>query len=367
MSEIGNICRSFSADLQTSGRSSKSVDGLSVEIDKALAGDRGPGADAITTTLEQNGVETASLTSPQLRMFEKFGGLVDLINQSGAVTIGEVGGLAEGKVSVTAVDGLKTDDGTPLAGFAGEGGIKLDASLENDPAALGRTASEEVFETAYQSVFGEHSKGDFGAQAVAELFGETGSMTKEEKAALMQENDSVTLSTGETGEADRKSDAKAFVSNYRDNGPASAIFESTENQIRSGLVTEGSDDNAVKFDKFFHDTSIVEYSNGAIRNEDYYAGRLAAEILLGAPIKNVLTSNEDNTGGFADFLAWGLKQVLLAMTGEEIGQAALDDFSAASKSVLRRRVANRPSDKRWLKGWLNRCDSYRVLLRERRG
>jgi hypothetical protein len=56
---------------------------------------------------------------------------------------------------------------------------------------------------------------------------------------------------------------------------------------------------------------------------------------------------------------WGLKQVLLAMSGVEEGQAALDAFANAAKSVLKRRIRNVPADEIRTQGWLARCDSYR--------
>jgi hypothetical protein len=56
---------------------------------------------------------------------------------------------------------------------------------------------------------------------------------------------------------------------------------------------------------------------------------------------------------------WGLKQVLLTMSGAGEGQAALDAFADAAKSVLARRIRNVPADKIRMQGWFVRCDSYR--------
>ncbi len=56
---------------------------------------------------------------------------------------------------------------------------------------------------------------------------------------------------------------------------------------------------------------------------------------------------------------WGLKQVLEEMHGE---LPASDDFAAAARRVLERRVHNAPAERReerWLPGWLRRVDSYR--------
>jgi hypothetical protein len=56
---------------------------------------------------------------------------------------------------------------------------------------------------------------------------------------------------------------------------------------------------------------------------------------------------------------WGLKQVLMLMTGAAEGQSALDEFSNAAKQVLERRIRNNPADAIREKGWLARCDTYR--------
>lgn len=59
---------------------------------------------------------------------------------------------------------------------------------------------------------------------------------------------------------------------------------------------------------------------------------------------------------------WGLLQVLEEMRGTPQGQAATAEFARAAAVVLKRRVANAPAargEKRWLAGWLNRCDTYK--------
>jgi hypothetical protein len=56
---------------------------------------------------------------------------------------------------------------------------------------------------------------------------------------------------------------------------------------------------------------------------------------------------------------WGLKQVLECMRDGYITQ---DEFIRCAKEVLRKRVKNSPKkrgEKRWLKGWFNRIDSYK--------
>lgn len=63
---------------------------------------------------------------------------------------------------------------------------------------------------------------------------------------------------------------------------------------------------------------------------------------------------------------WGLLQVLQTMKGkqgEEKGGAALDAFADAAIARLKLRVANSPPERgevRWMKGWKNRCDTYRA-------
>lgn len=57
---------------------------------------------------------------------------------------------------------------------------------------------------------------------------------------------------------------------------------------------------------------------------------------------------------------WGLLQVLTSMEATTPADAPRA-FADAAKRVLTRRVNNSPperKEKRWLQGWLNRCDSY---------
>lgn len=58
---------------------------------------------------------------------------------------------------------------------------------------------------------------------------------------------------------------------------------------------------------------------------------------------------------------WGLLQVLEEMKDVGQGPGAATEFSHAAKRVLQRRVQNSPparGEKRWLAGWMNRCDTY---------
>lgn len=59
---------------------------------------------------------------------------------------------------------------------------------------------------------------------------------------------------------------------------------------------------------------------------------------------------------------WGLLQVLTEMSGKEGGDVALNNFADKATYVLQRRVKNSPSERnetRWMKGWTNRCNTYR--------
>ena len=60
---------------------------------------------------------------------------------------------------------------------------------------------------------------------------------------------------------------------------------------------------------------------------------------------------------------WGLLQVLEEMRGTPApGPAATAEFARAASAVMERRVRNAPperGEKRWLRGWLNRCNTYR--------
>ena len=55
---------------------------------------------------------------------------------------------------------------------------------------------------------------------------------------------------------------------------------------------------------------------------------------------------------------WGLRQVLGEMKPGLEGNAASRDFARASEAMLRRRVANNPSDERWIAGWSRRTREY---------
>ncbi|MGB1011049.1 MAG: hypothetical protein ACPGVP_15115 [Thiolinea sp.] len=60
--------------------------------------------------------------------------------------------------------------------------------------------------------------------------------------------------------------------------------------------------------------------------------------------------------------SWGLRQVLEEMRPSQPGRQALNEFADAAMRVLQRRVRNsdpRRNEKRWLRGWQNRVNTYR--------
>jgi len=62
---------------------------------------------------------------------------------------------------------------------------------------------------------------------------------------------------------------------------------------------------------------------------------------------------------------WGLKQVLLKMSGETTEpKAVLAEYADAAQFVLRQRVRNIPANRAWEAGWLRRIDTYRRPLGE---
>jgi hypothetical protein len=55
---------------------------------------------------------------------------------------------------------------------------------------------------------------------------------------------------------------------------------------------------------------------------------------------------------------WGLLQVLKTMRPVQKGPQALQEFSRAARVVLERRVANKPSERHFIKGWIKRTNTY---------
>ena len=65
-------------------------------------------------------------------------------------------------------------------------------------------------------------------------------------------------------------------------------------------------------------------------------------------------------------LGWGLKQVLLSMTGTKSDPAdVLAEFADAARSALKQRVAHIPTNRPWEAGWLSRVETYRRPLSSR--
>lgn len=61
---------------------------------------------------------------------------------------------------------------------------------------------------------------------------------------------------------------------------------------------------------------------------------------------------------------WGLKDVLLAMSGTSTqSSVVLSEFADAARFALLRRISNNPRDKRWQSGWMARVETYRRPLR----
>ncbi len=59
---------------------------------------------------------------------------------------------------------------------------------------------------------------------------------------------------------------------------------------------------------------------------------------------------------------WGLLQVLDSMKPISKGSDALKEFADSAEFVLRRRVKNRPSERKFLKGWLKRVETYKRAI-----
>ncbi|PTX99608.1 hypothetical protein DB346_17410 [Verrucomicrobia bacterium LW23] len=56
---------------------------------------------------------------------------------------------------------------------------------------------------------------------------------------------------------------------------------------------------------------------------------------------------------------WGLLQILQEMNAKGPGAGAVSAFADGAAFVLKRRVENKPAEKKWLPGWLNRVNTYR--------
>ena len=119
------------------------------------------------------------------------------------------------------------------------------------------------------------------------------------------------------------------------------IFERLENSLEKMMAISDNPENVKK--QFYR---VAQSPNGLYPLIDYVNFK-------GEGITRTETYNGEG---------WGLLQVLENMKGTGSGKAALEEFSNSAKAVLERRVKNAGPDsneKKWLQGWLNRCDTYK--------
>ena len=121
----------------------------------------------------------------------------------------------------------------------------------------------------------------------------------------------------------------------------SFIFERLENSLEKMLEIADNPENVKK--QFYR---VAQSPNGLYPLIDY------------VNFKGEGTSRTETYNGDG----WGLLQVLENMKGTGSGKAALEEFSDSAKFVLERRVKNSDparNEKKWLAGWLNRCNTYK--------
>ena len=121
----------------------------------------------------------------------------------------------------------------------------------------------------------------------------------------------------------------------------SFIFERLENSLEKMLEIADNPENVKK--QFYR---VAHSPNGLYPLIDY------------VNFKGEGTSRTETYNGDG----WGLLQVLENMKGTGSGKAALEEFSDSAKFVLERRVKNSDparNEKKWLAGWLNRCNTYK--------
>ena len=131
-----------------------------------------------------------------------------------------------------------------------------------------------------------------------------------------------------------------FLYNTKD-VQVSFIFERLENSLEKMLEIADNPENVKK--QFYR---VAKSPNGLYPLIDY------------VNFKGEGTTRTETYKGDG----WGLLQVLENMKGTETGKAALIEFSNSAKFVLERRVKNsdpEKNEKKWLAGWLNRCDTYK--------
>ena len=121
----------------------------------------------------------------------------------------------------------------------------------------------------------------------------------------------------------------------------SFIFERLENSLEKMMAISDNPENVKK--QFYR---VAQSPNGLYPLIDY------------VNFKGEGTTRTETYNGEG----WGLLQVLENMKGTGSGKAALEEFSNSAKAVLERRVKNAGPDsneKKWLQGWLNRCNTYK--------
>ena len=119
------------------------------------------------------------------------------------------------------------------------------------------------------------------------------------------------------------------------------IFERLENSLEKMMAISDNPENVKK--QFYR---VAQSPNGLYPLIDY------------VNFKGEGTTRTETYNGEG----WGLLQVLENMKGTGSGKAALEEFSNSAKAVLERRVKNAgpdSNDKKWLQGWLNRCNTYK--------
>ena len=119
------------------------------------------------------------------------------------------------------------------------------------------------------------------------------------------------------------------------------IFERLENSLEKMMAISDNPENVKK--QFYR---VAQSPNGLYPLIDYVNFK-------GEGITRTETYNGEGRG---------LLQVLENMKGTGSGKAALEEFSNSAKAVLERRVKNAGPDsneKKWLQGWLNRCNTYK--------
>ena len=119
------------------------------------------------------------------------------------------------------------------------------------------------------------------------------------------------------------------------------IFERLENSLEKMMAISDNPENVKK--QFYR---VAQSPNGLYPLIDY------------VNFKGEGTTRTETYNGEG----WGLLQVLENMKGTGSGKAALEEFSNSAKAVLERRVKNAGPDsneKKWLQGWLNRCNTYK--------